>query len=99
METKFVHEPLLDRIVLRPVAKENKTAGGLILPTGMNDNSLLEYDVVAVGEGTTDSHTKLKVGDKVLCHKDSGIGYEVKEGDNMVVYLIVRFHEPVLKLN
>ena len=61
--------PLHDRIVVRRLEEETKTAGGIILP-GSAQEKPQQGEVIAVGNGQiTDSGVRaldVKVGDKVL---------------------------------
>lgn len=78
--TKF--RPLHDRVVVRRVESEEKTAGGIIIPDSAKEKPQ-EGEVVAVGAGARDDSGKLialdvKEGDRVLFGKWSGT--EVKIG-------------------
>ncbi|CAE7866538.1 groL [Symbiodinium microadriaticum] len=68
--------PLQDRVVVRRIEAEEKTAGGIILPDNAKEKPS-EGEVVAVGNGARDEDGDLipmevKVGDKVLFGKWSG---------------------------
>ena len=68
--------PLHDRVLLRLVEQEAKTAGGIIIPDTAQEKPQ-EGKVVAVGGGAKTEDGKLipmdvKVGDKVLFGKWSG---------------------------
>jgi chaperonin GroES len=82
--------PLHDRVVVKRIEAEEKTAGGIIIPDTAKEKPQ-EGEVVAVGPGGRDESGKLipidlKVGDRVLFGKWSGT--EVKlEG---VEYLIMK---------
>lgn len=74
--------PLHDRVVVRRVESEAKTAGGIIIPNSAKEKPS-EGEVVAVGSGNRDESGKLvaldvKAGDRVLFGKWSGT--EVKIG-------------------
>ncbi|WP_439273503.1 co-chaperone GroES [Pseudochrobactrum sp. HB0163] len=78
--TKF--RPLHDRVVVRRVESEEKTAGGIIIPDSAKEKPS-EGEVIAVGSGNRDESGKLvaldvKEGDRVLFGKWSGT--EVKIG-------------------
>jgi chaperonin GroES len=80
MKTKF--RPLHDRVVVRRVTAEEKTAGGIIIPDTAQEKPQ-QGEIIAVGPGGRDEAGKLipidlKVGDKVLFAKWSGT--EVKIG-------------------
>ena len=85
--------PLQDRLIVKRVAEENKTKGGIIIPDTAKEKPL-EAQVIAVGSGKlldNGSHRALevKVGDKVLIGKYSGS--EIKVDDEE--YVIVREDE------
>ena len=82
-------KPLGDRVVVKPVDKEEKTKSGIVLPDTAKEKPQ-EGIVQAVGTGRIlDNGTKvpmeLKVGDKVLYAKYSGNEFKLDE----VEYLIV----------
>ena len=79
-EIKF--RPLHDRVVVRRVESEAKTAGGIIIPETAKEKPQ-EGEIVAVGTGARDESGKLialdvKAGDRILFGKWSGT--EVKIG-------------------
>ena len=68
--------PLHDRVVVRRVESETKTAGGIIIPDNAQEKPM-EGEVVSVGSGARDEAGKLvpldvKAGDRVLFGKWSG---------------------------
>lgn len=82
--------PLGDRVVVKPLASEEVTKSGIVLPDTAKEKPQ-QGEVVAVGSGRLlDSGQRvaidLKVGDKILFSKYSG--NEVKLND--VDYLILR---------
>ncbi|NPV26560.1 MAG: co-chaperone GroES [Firmicutes bacterium] len=82
--------PLADRVVVKVVEKEEKTAGGVILPDTAKEKPQ-EAEVIAVGPGRTlDNGTtiapEVKVGDRVVFAKYSGTEVKV-DGEK---YLILR---------
>jgi chaperonin GroES len=71
--------PLHDRVVIRRLEQEEKTAGGIIIPDTAKEKPQ-EGEVVAVGPGARDEHGKLqplelKAGDRVLFGKWSGTSH------------------------
>ena len=81
--------PLGDRVVLRPVDREEKTKSGIVIPDTAKEKPQ-EGIVEAVGTGRIlDNGTKvpmeLKVGDKVLYAKYAGNEFKLDE----IEYLIV----------
>jgi len=82
--------PLHDRVVVKRVEEETKTAGGIVLP-GSAAEKPSEGEVLAVGPGKPLDNGQVraldvKVGDKVLFGKYSGT--EVKVGGEQ--YIIMR---------
>ncbi|KPN64331.1 chaperonin GroES [Aliiroseovarius crassostreae] len=68
--------PLHDRVLVRRVESDEKTAGGLIIPDSAKEKPA-EGEVIAVGEGARKDSGELiapavKAGDKVLFGKWSG---------------------------
>lgn len=83
MEVKI--SPLQDRVVIKPAAAEEKTAGGIIIPDTAKEKPQ-RGEVVAVGPGKKDEPTSVKVGDTVLYGKYSGTEINIGGQD----YLIMR---------
>jgi len=85
-KTKF--RPLHDRVVVRRIEAEEKSAGGIIIPDTAKEKPQ-QGEVIAVGPGGRDESGKLipidlKVGDKVLFGKWSGT--EVKlDGQELLI--------------
>ncbi len=82
--------PLHDRVVVKRVAEEEKTKGGIIIPDTAKEKPM-EGEVVAVGPGARDEKGALvaldvKAGDRILFGKWSGT--EVKLDG--VEYLIMK---------
>ena len=74
--------PLHDRVVVRRIESDEKTAGGIIIPDTAKEKPQ-EGEIVAVGPGARDDAGKVnpldvKAGDRVLFGKWSGT--EVKIG-------------------
>lgn len=83
-------KPLADRVVVRPLEAEEKTAGGIIIPDNAKEKPQ-KGEVVAIGAGKiSDSGQKiemsLKAGDNVLYGKYSGTEVSIDGTD----YLIMR---------
>ena len=82
--------PLHDRVVVKRVESEKKTAGGIIIPDTASEKPQ-EGEVVAVGSGARDEAGKLvaldvKAGDRVLFGKWSGTEVKI----DGVEYLIMK---------
>jgi chaperonin GroES len=80
--------PLHDRIVVKRVANETKTAGGIIIPDTAAEKPQ-QGEVVAAGPGARDEAGKLvpldvKAGDKVLFGKWSGTEVKI-DGEDLLI--------------
>ncbi|WP_305909160.1 co-chaperone GroES [Methylomarinum sp. Ch1-1] len=80
--------PLHDRVIVKRVAEETKTAGGIVLP-GSAAEKPSEGEVLAVGNGKTLDNgqvraMEVKVGDRVLFGKYSGTEVKV-DGEEVIV--------------
>jgi chaperonin GroES len=80
--------PLHDRIVVKRITAEEKTAGGIIIPDTAKEKPM-EGEVVAVGPGARNEQGQIvaldvKAGDRVLFGKWSGT--EVKlDGEELLI--------------
>ncbi|MER8402845.1 co-chaperone GroES, partial [Mesorhizobium sp. M1348] len=80
--------PLHDRVVVRRVESEAKTAGGIIIPDTAKEKPQ-EGEIIAIGSGARDEVGKLvpldvKAGDRILFGKWSGT--EVKlNGEDLLI--------------
>ena len=83
MSLKF--KPLADRVLIEPVAVEQKTASGIIIPETAKEKPL-KGKIMAAGEGKVDEPMTVKVGDEVLYGQYSGT--EIKLDGT--TYLIMR---------
>ena len=82
-------QPLADRVIVRPIEKEEITRGGIVLPDTAKEKPQ-EGEVLAVGPGRLSEDGKriamdVKVGDIVVYAKYGGTEYRV--GDEEVVIL------------
>ena len=80
--------PLHDRVVVRRIESEAKTAGGIIIPDTAKEKPQ-EGEVIAVGPGGRDEAGKLiaidlKVGDRVLFGKWSGTEVKI-DGEDLLI--------------
>ena len=85
-KTKF--RPLHDRVVVRRIEADTKTAGGIIIPDSAQEKPQ-QGEIVAVGPGGRDESGKLipidvKVGDKVLFGKWSGTEVKI-DGEELLI--------------
>ena len=81
--------PLHDRILVRRLAAEEKTAGGIIIPDTAKEKPQ-EGEVVAAGPGGRDESGQLrpldvKVGDRILFGKWSGTEIKLNGEDLLIM--------------
>ncbi|MEX0591204.1 MAG: co-chaperone GroES [Xanthobacteraceae bacterium] len=80
--------PLHDRVVVKRVTADQKSAGGIIIPDTAQEKPS-EGEIVAVGPGGRDESGKLipidlKAGDKVLFGKWSGTEVKI-DGEDLLI--------------
>jgi chaperonin GroES len=80
--------PLHDRVVVRRIESETKTAGGIIIPDTAKEKPQ-QGEVIAVGPGARDESGKLvpldvKVGDTILFGKWSGTEVKI-DGEELLI--------------
>ncbi|WP_412057414.1 co-chaperone GroES [Bartonella sp. DGB2] len=80
--------PLHDRIVVRRVESEEKSAGGIIIPDTAKEKPQTG-EVIAVGQGARDDNGKIvplevKAGDRVLFGKWSGTEVKI-DGEDLLI--------------
>ena len=80
--------PLHDRVVVRRVESESKTAGGIIIPDTAKEKPQ-EGEIVAVGAGARDETGKVnplevKAGDRILFGKWSGTEVKI-DGEDLII--------------
>ncbi|VXC01315.1 Cpn10 chaperonin GroES, small subunit of GroESL [Luteimonas sp. 9C] len=88
-------KPLYDRIVVKPVEAEEKSAGGILIPDNAKEKPT-KGEVVAVGEGKALDNgsvraPKVKVGDIVIygqyagsAYKADGVEYKIVKEDDVL---------------
>ncbi len=81
--------PLRDRLLVKRLAEEEKTKGGIIIPDTAKE-SPAEGEVVAVGPGRKDENGKLiavevSVGDKVLFSKYAGTEVKIDGEEHLIM--------------
>ncbi|MCB1444101.1 MAG: co-chaperone GroES [Methyloceanibacter sp.] len=80
--------PLHDRVVVRRIDEDERTAGGIIIPDTAKEKPQ-QGEVVAVGPGVADDMGKVqpldvRVGDRVLFGKWSGTEVKI-DGDDVLI--------------
>ena len=80
--------PLHDRVVVRRLTAEEKTAGGIIIPDTAQEKPM-EGEIVAAGPGARNEAGQLvplevKAGDRILFGKWSGTEVKI-DGDDLLI--------------
>ena len=81
--------PLHDRVVVRRIDADQKTAGGIIIPDTVQEKPQ-EGEVIAIGPGARNDRgdlvpTELKPGDRVLFGKWSGTEVKIDGHDLLIM--------------
>ena len=81
--------PLQDRVIVKRIAEEEKTKGGIIIPDTAKEKPQ-EGKIIAVGKGKTNDDGKLipldiKVGDKILFGKYSGSEIKLNGEEHLIM--------------
>lgn len=81
-------KPLADRVLIKPMPKEEVTKGGIVLPDTAKEKPQ-EGEVVAVGAGRIDDKgnrvpIEVKKGDRVIYAKYAGTEIKI-EGDEYII--------------
>lgn len=85
MAKKLNITPLHDRVIVKPAAAEEKSAGGIIIPDTAKEKPQKGV-VVAAGPGKVDEPVTVKAGDSVLYGKYAGTELTI----DGLEYLIMR---------
>lgn len=78
-------QPILDRVVIEPMAAETTTASGIIIPDNAQEKSQKGI-VVAVGKGSKDYTMTVKAGDVVLYGKHTGREFKFEGKDYLIMH-------------
>jgi chaperonin GroES len=89
VEVAMKLRPLNDRVIVKRVESETKTAGGIIIPDTAKEKPV-EAEVVAVGIGKLMDNgerqkMQVKVGDKILFGKYSGTEVKINGEEHLIL--------------
>ncbi len=81
--------PLHDRVLVKRIDAEEKTAGGLIIPDSAKEKPI-QAEVIAVGNGKRDNDGKIhaldvKAGDRILFSKYSGTEVKIDGDEHLIM--------------
>ena len=91
-------KPLHDRLVVKPIEAEEKSAGGILIPDNAKEKPT-KGEVLAVGEGKALDNgsvraPKVKVGDQVIygqyagsSYKQDGVEYKIIREDDVLAII------------
>ena len=82
-------QPLADRLVVKPIEREEVTKGGIVLPDTAREKPQ-EGEVMAVGPGRLSEDGKriameVKVGDIVIYAKYGGVEYKIDDKEVIIL--------------
>lgn len=77
-------KPLADRVLIKPMEAEEKTASGIIIPDTAKEKPQ-KGNIVATGPGTKDEKMEVKVGDTVLYGKYAGTELTIDGTDYLIM--------------
>ncbi len=82
-------QPLADRLVVKPIEREEVTKGGIVLPDTVKEKPQ-EGEVLAVGPGRLSDDGKriameVKVGDRVIYAKYGGTEYKIDDEELVIL--------------
>lgn len=84
-------KPLGDRVVVKPLPKEETTKAGIILPETVSKENRQEGELMAIGNGEKISQLNLKAGQKVVFSeyggteiKIDGVEYKILNYDDLL---------------
>ena len=83
-------KPLSDRVLVKPMDKEQEKKGGIIIPDTAKEKPQ-EGEIIAAGPGKRDEQGKLipmdvKVGDKILYGKYSGTEIKIEDEEYLIMH-------------
>ena len=83
-------QPLADRLVVKPIEREEVTKGGIFLPDTAKEKPQ-EGKVIAVGPGKLSNEGKriamdIKVGDIVIYAKYGGTPYKIEDEEVIILH-------------
>jgi len=81
--------PLHDRVIVKRLEEDDKTAGGLYIPDTAKEKPI-QAKVIAVGAGKRDKDGKIitpevKAGDRVLFSKYSGTEVKIDDDEHLIM--------------
>ena len=83
--------PLGDRVVVQPMAREEMTSSGIVLPDTANKEKPQEGEIIAAGPGRLNEDgdgrepMDVKVGDKVLYAKYAGTEFKIDDEELLII--------------
>ena len=91
MATATKLRPLGDRVVVQPMAREEMTSSGIVLPDTANKEKPQEGEIIAAGPGRLNDDgderepMDVKVGDKVLYAKYAGTEFKIDDDELLII--------------
>ena len=79
-----IGRPMAGKVLIQPLAAEQKTSSGIIIPDSAQEK-LLKGKIIAVGSAKEGEKMEVKVGDMVLFGKYSGTEIKVDDVDYLIM--------------
>ena len=77
--------PLGDRVIIKPLPKEEMTKSGIILPETVNKENRMEGKIVAIGSGDKVTKLNLSTGQKVVFSEYGGSEIKIDNEDYKIL--------------
>jgi len=82
--------PLGDRVVVQPMAREEMTSSGIVLPDTANKEKPQEGEIIAAGPGRLNDdgdreQMDVSVGDKILYAKYAGTEFKIDDDELLII--------------
>lgn len=78
-------KPVGDRLIVKPIKKEEITSSGIVLPDTVEKEQKAEGEILSVGTGEKISKLSLSVGQKVIYKKYGGEEVEIEKTEYKIL--------------
>ncbi len=78
-------KPLGDRVIVKPLPKEETTKAGIILPESVSKESRQEGEIIAIGSGEKIVKLNLAVGQKVVFSEYGGSEIKIDNVEHKIL--------------
>ena len=78
-------KPLGDRVVIKPLPKEETTKAGIILPDNVSKENKIQGEIIAIGDGEKIKALNLQSGQKVVFSEYGGSEIKVDDQEYKIL--------------